>query len=181
MGQPKALLAFGGETFIARVNAAIAPHVNRVVVVTRAELAAPIAERVPTAQVVVNPQPEIGMQSSVCAGLVGLETVSRVLIALVDQPHLRGETVQRLVAAPADRIVLPRAADGRRGHPVIFPADLLDALRQPHPEGLREVVWRNADRVLEIEVDDTAPFSNINTPAELDALRAEEGKNWRRL
>lgn len=197
MGTPKALLVLDGVPFVSRVVSALHEGgVAAVVVVTRAELASAVAAQVgERACVVVNPRPEGGMQSSLAVGLdaladrfeapVAAERPHGVALAVVDQPALQAATVRRLAdafTAEPQRIVVPRAPDGRRGHPVIFPADLVPALRAAHVHGVREVLWRHAERVLAVEVTDTGAFRNVNTPDELAALRrgldeAEEGKD----
>lgn len=196
MGTPKALLTLDGAPFVSRVVSALREGgVDPVIVVTRSELAVAVSEQLGQAAcVAINPRPEAGMQSSLGAGLDTLPAIlaavnasRRILglaLAVVDQPALQPATVRCLAdtfrAAP-DCIVVPRSADGRRGHPVIFPADLLPELRVDHPQGVREVLWRHAQRVREVEVSDAGAFRNVNTPDELAALRrgldrAEEGK-----
>lgn len=176
MGCPKALLPFGDGTFVQAVVTALRQGgVDAVVVVTRAELFDAVGAAVrEAARVVVNPSPEDGMQSSLRVALT--DVTAAVCLALVDQPDLRADTVRLLLAAHAaasDRIVIPVTRDVRRGHPVVFPADLVPALRAPHGEGVRQVVWDNAARVLHCPVDDPAPFRNVNTPAELARLLGE--------
>lgn len=186
MGRPKALLAFDGASFVERVAAALAVGgATSVTVVTRADLAEAVAARLgDRARVVVNPTPERGMQSSISVGLAALgcplegsaiDVVDGVLIALVDQPALRAETVAALTDAfrhDPRSIVVPRSPEGRRGHPVIFPGALLAELHVAHAEGAREVLWRHAERVRELAVSDVGAFRNVNTPDDLAALES---------
>lgn len=179
MGRPKALLTYGLGTFVGQVVQVLrGAGVDAVVVVTREELKEAVGGAVgERATVCVNPSPAAGMGSSIRCGLDALcasaEMPDGFLLALVDQPDIAAETVERLLdafhAEPA-RIVVPRSPEGRRGHPVIFPRDLFDELRQEHAEGIRAVVWRNAHRVCEVAVDDVGPFRNVNTPEDLARL-----------
>lgn len=196
MGTPKALLVLDGVSFVLRVVSALrAGGVDPVMVVTRSELSVTVAAQVgECAAVAINPRPEEGMQSSLAVGLDTLQAIiaagiaSRrplgLALAVVDQPALQAATVRRLTdtfrSAP-NNIVVPRSVEGRRGHPVIFPAALLPDLRAEHAQGVREVLWRHTERVHEVEVRDAGAFGNVNTPDELAALRrslgtAEEGK-----
>lgn len=188
MGCPKALIVHEGRTFVERVLDALTQGgVARVVVVCRELECAAIAARVPHAWVVTNPDPERGMQSSIAVGLARLlddtggsvhdatasPRLHGVALALVDQPTLQAHTVRRVREVFADdvtRIVVPRSPEGRRGHPVIFPVDLIDQLRELHAQGAREVLWRNPHRVREVDLDDAGAFHDVNTPDELAAL-----------
>lgn len=169
MGSPKALLPIGGSTFVARVCRTLREGgVARVVVVTRADLAAAVREAVgPDAVVAVNQHPDNGMLSSIHVGLAAVGDADAVLLAMVDHPLVRPDTVRDLIArhaADPHRIILPVRA-GRRGHPVLFPAACFDELRAaPADQGARAVVWRDAARVLEVPVDDAGPFTDLNRP-----------------
>lgn len=184
MGRPKALLPLHGSTFVGRIVSTLRQAgLASVIVVTRAELAEAVDLEVGSrACVAVNPTPDEGMQSSIQTGLQDVGT-RPVLLALVDQPHVTARTVRLLLeahqAAP-DRIIVPRSKQNRRGHPVIFPADLVSELREAHAEGAREVVWRHVDRVLEVPIVDPAAFSNVNTPQDFAALQAETQEGKRR-
>lgn len=177
MGRPKALLALapGGEPFVARIARTLAgAGVDPVVIVTRAELAGAIRAAAPHAGVVVNPHPERGQLSSLLAGLETLgEEVEGVLVALVDVPSVRRETVARLLEAwRRSRAPLVRpACGGRYGHPVIFGVPLLEALRGADlDEGARPVVRRFTPQAVTVEVDDPAVLLDVDTPSEYERL-----------
>jgi molybdenum cofactor cytidylyltransferase len=64
--------------------------------------------------------------------------------------------------------VVPRF-DGRRGHPVFFGPDPLDeVLALESGQGANQVVRRRPDRVVEVEVEDPAVVSDLDTPAEFE-------------
>ena len=96
--------------------------------------------------VVINPDPARGMSSSVRLGtehIVRLDAYDGILYAVADQPHLRAETVDRLVhafEAEPDYIWAPEA-DGKRGNPVLFPAALFaELLKVTGDRGGRQVI-----------------------------------------
>jgi molybdenum cofactor cytidylyltransferase len=181
MGSPKALLRLQGRPFVRWVVDALeAAGAAPIVVVTRPELAAPIGDAIDgRALLAINPAAEEGMESTVHAGLTALPPdIAGVAVALVDQPQVSAATIRALhvaFRAHPGRIVLPRGKRGRRGHPVFFPAALIPELRKRHEQGLREVVWGEGDRVVEIEIDDPGCFANVNTPEDLASLQAGEG------
>ena len=106
--------------------------------------------------VVINPSPEQGMSLSVRLGtqhICRADSYDGILYAVADQPNLSVNTVDRLVRSftAEPHCIWAPEADGRRGNPVIFPADLFDELswitgdkggRQiisAHPELLRTI------------------------------------------
>lgn len=125
-------------------------------------------------QAVPNPARAAGMGNSLACGVAALPAaLDAVLIALGDMPRVSETSCRRLLAAfgegPADRIVLPVHA-GRRGHPVIFGAKHLPALRALDGDsGARGVLSRHVDTVLEVPVDDPGVLLDIDTPAALAA------------
>lgn len=82
-----------------------------------------------------------------------------------DQPFLRKETVETLVcefSLDKTRIVLP-VCGGKRGNPVIFPADLLGELSSLRKDGRgRDVIRTHPDRVSEIVFESPGDFFDID-------------------
>jgi len=71
-------------------------------------------------------------------------------------------------------IVLP-VHERRRGHPVIFRANVYGELLNASPEvGARQVVWAHADEVGEVPTEDKGVTLNIDDPS---AYRKAFGKN----
>lgn len=114
MGRPKALLEYGGRTFIAKVCDALrlAGVEERIVVLGRAEreiLAAwkPLGEKV-----VINPRPEDGQLSSLRIGIeAAASDPDGFIICLVDQPTIAQRTYKEVIAfwsRHKDSIVIPR-------------------------------------------------------------------------
>jgi nicotine blue oxidoreductase len=118
LGTPKALLRIGDETLAERAVAALrdggcAP----VVMVVGAQ---PL--ELDNARVVVNPQWETGMGSSLRAGLTALSEVDTeaVVVTLVDMPGVSAEAVRRVAQRAAPDALVTAGYGDRRGHPVLF-------------------------------------------------------------
>lgn len=126
MGFPKTQLEWKGETYLGRLVRILGEH-GPVTVVLREAMA------VAGAQVVVNPEPERGMLSSLQLGMAGAS--GAVLFTPVDFGHVREETVRGLVAAYAGEPVFNPYFDGRRGHPTIIGPTTVAGLLAMEPTG----------------------------------------------
>jgi molybdenum cofactor cytidylyltransferase len=182
MGRPKALLPDPeGRPFVARlVRTFAAAGVHDIVVVT-GSLHAAIADAVAADQppvapnLVNNPQPALGQVSSLWMGLdaVARPGIEGALVTLVDIPLVLTSTVQRVIDAWTQNrapIVRPAVGD-RHGHPVLFDQSIFHALRHaPLTEGARAVVHANADRIVNVQVDDQGCLLDIDSPSDYDAV-----------
>jgi molybdenum cofactor cytidylyltransferase len=193
MGRPKALLPDPeGRPFVARlVRTFAAAGVHDIVVVT-GNLHTAIADALATDRppimpsLVNNPQPALGQVSSLWMGLDAAEKLASpkphsgegggidgALVTLVDIPLVLASTVRRVIEAWTQNrapIVRPAVGD-RHGHPVLFDRSIFDALRHaPLSEGARAVVHANADRIVDVQVDDEGCLLDVDTPADYDAV-----------
>lgn len=142
--------------------------------------------------VTVNPDPERGMLSSVLEGLEALggadalaDTGQILLVTPADLPGLRPSTVRALLRAltrdeardqararleaPAPLAVPVVLSEGRtrRGHPLAIAPRLLPELAglDLHAEGgLRQLLDRHPDEILEVQVDDPGCVHDVDTP-----------------
>jgi molybdenum cofactor cytidylyltransferase len=178
MGSPKALLRFRGATFLERILSTIrAAGIDDVVVVAGHHHRA-ITDAFPALPVINNPNYELGMSTSVQAGLRALSRdIEAAAIFLVDHPLIDSLTVRRLCASIAPgRILLP-VHKGRRGHPIVLASDLFaEVLDLPSELGLNFVVRRIRDRVLEVEVDDAGVLQDVDTPEQYAKLIDEDAE-----
>jgi molybdenum cofactor cytidylyltransferase len=196
MGSPKALLAYQGRPFLEHLlEVTVHPKigVRRVVLGAHAE---PIAKNIALAadEIVINRDWETGQLSSIQAAIRSLpagaglpaagppaettkdgatQGTDGLLLCLIDHPLITSDLVNDLIgqfcAAPG-KIVLP-VYNGRRGHPVIFPAALYDELlHAPTDKGARAVVWAHVADVLEVPTNEEGCILNLNDPETL--LRA---------
>jgi len=185
MGSPKALLAYQGRPFLEHLlEVTVHPKigVRRVVLGVHAE---PIAKNIVLAadEVVINDDWQKGQLSSIQAAIRSLPDfkggaapgTDGLLLCLIDHPLISSDLVNELIEqfyVTRSRVVLPKY-EGRRGHPVIFPATLYDELlRAPVDKGARAVVWAHAADVLEVPTNEEGCVLNLNDPETL--LRATE-------
>jgi molybdenum cofactor cytidylyltransferase len=130
------------------------------------------------AHAIVNPRPEEGRSSSIRIGLKALGAPpDAILVASVDQP-LRTDLIDALLAraesewsrtdAGRRTVVLP-TFQGRRGHPPLFHGALHGELLgvSETGEGLRQVVRRIPERVLEMPWHRDDILLNLNSPLDL--------------
>lgn len=135
--------------------------------------------------VAVNPEPERGMLSSILAGLDAVGGAQElaasgetVLVTPADLPYLRPSTVRAVLAArdregaelavPIDR--------GERGHPLaIAPRVLPEIPSLDLSVGLRQLLDRHPDGVLEVPVDDPGSVGDLDTPRDYERLSRPPG------
>lgn len=170
MGSPKALLQYQGRAFLEHLLE-VTRHPNicarRVVLGVHAE---PIVKAVDLAadEIVINEHWEKGQLSSIQLALRSLPPrTSGILLCLIDHPLISAELVNELIQAfQATRapIVLP-LYEGRRGHPVIFSAQLYTELMGASLQvGAREVVWAHQKEICEMETNEEGCVLNLNDP-----------------
>ena len=176
MGEFKQLLSFAGKTFVeCCVDSLLSSRVDEIVVVTghrHHEVRYAIGSR--PVRVVHNPDYEFGMSSSVKRGVEALPLGTQAcLIALVDQPQIRSETINLVVDAYLERlplIVIP-SHDGRNGHPIIVDLSLRkEILAMDTNKGLREVVHAHKDRLEIVEVDNDTVLVDFDLPEDYQRL-----------
>ena len=182
MGRPKALLSDPeGRPFVARLVRTFAAAGLRDVIVVTGSLHAAIADALagdqpPIAPILVNnPQPALGQISSLWMGLEAAVKLGAdgVLMTLVDIPLVRASTIQQVIDAwTGSRAPIVRPAVGERhGHPVLFDRSVFVALRHaPMTEGAKAVVHANADRIVNVQVEDEGCLLDVDTPADYDAV-----------
>jgi molybdenum cofactor cytidylyltransferase len=171
MGQPKALVPFQGSNFVEHLIAATRHArvgITRVVLGSGAEgIRAQL--KIDPAWVVVNGDWPKGQLSSIHAAIRSLPAgaTEGILVCPVDHPLISAHLVAALIAAfdaGGKMIGLPKYR-GRRGHPVIFRAELYGELLAASAEvGARQVVWNHAAEVTEVETDEEGVILNLNDP-----------------
>lgn len=173
-GEHKLLLPWGNGTVVGQALAgALGAPVSQVAVVTgcRAdEVARACATGDERVRFRHNPRWAEGMYSSVREGLGALGTgVDAFFVALGDMPlvsaRVYADFMQRYEEQPG-RIYVP-VWEGRRGHPVLFSAEL-GALDIPDGSdaGLRGLLRRYPERVAEVPAPDPGVCVDLDTPEE---------------
>lgn len=177
MGRPKARLSWRGATFVRHAVAqAEAAGVSACVVVQGATALDDLD--LGPARLVDHAGWEAGPLSTLQAGLAALSRPAEagVLVLTVDRPHVRPQTVRALAqrfASDPTRLWQPRF-EGRHGHPIVYPADLVFRLRALPPEATaRDVVHADDVRPRRAFMDtqDAAVVDNIDRPEDYARLR----------
>lgn len=174
MGRPKPLLPFAGTSMLGAVAAALEGGGARQVVVALAPDADAIRRHVDDLGLrsAVNPEPERGMLSSVVAGLEELdggEAIGRrgepLLICPADLPALTAATVRAVVEAVEEGALLAVPVHGgQRGHPLGIAASLVSEIETLDPAvGLRQLLERYSEELVEVEVDDPGAVRDADT------------------
>ena len=118
-----------------------------------------------------------GMAASIRAGVAGL--AGPVLVALADMPDISARDLHLMVSLGArapEAILRAAAADGRPGHPVLFPADLLARLAAlTGDSGARAILQAEAGRVHLLPLEGDRALVDLDTPEDWDAWRARHG------
>ena len=166
MGSCKQLLPLGGVTVIGRCLDALVTGGAGEVVVVVSEAGNEVADaaRAYPVRIVVNPESDGDMASSVRAGRDALPPdVGGVIVALCDYPLVSAATVTRLIEEHADSpgIIIPCHGE-RRGHPLLFPRAILNELTGCLI--LRDLVQRNPERIRCLDVDDPGVLIDMDTP-----------------
>jgi len=177
MGRPKGLLEYRGVPFLRAVaTALLTGGVEELVAVLNPEVprlpgVLPADTRV---RWVAAPLTAAGQLASLRTGLHALSPASEAtLVALVDQPAVRPETVAALIQAFREMgapLLIP-ICEGRRGHPVCFARALYpELLEAPEQEGARAVIRRHRALLREVVVDDPGIHQDVDSPEDLARL-----------
>jgi len=178
MGANKLLADWQGKPIVRRaVEAALASHADTVVVVTGFD-----AEKVRgalaglTVQFVQNPNYSDGLSTSLRAGLKALGECGGALVLLGDMPEIAPALIDRMIAAfspGAGRAICIATRGARRGNPVLWAQRFFAEMENVTGDaGAKHLIGANEELVCEVEAGDEAVLTDIDTPAELTALRA---------
>ena len=166
MGTPKALLPWGASTLLGHAVAqARAAGAHEIVVVLGP---ATRDVSVPGCRVTYNPSPETGRSASIRLGAADLpDGLAAILLQSVDQPTAAEVSAALYAAlAPPCLVAIPTFG-GRRGHPLCLSGTLRQELSEltEAEQGLRAVVRRHADALIEVPVSAESVVWNLNDPA----------------
>ncbi len=122
--------------------------------------------------IVENPSYDLGMSTSVHAGLNALltseaaSTLDSAVFLLGDQPLITASLIDQILAlysSSGKRIVQPRYA-GQPGNPVLFALSLADELRQTSgDEGVRILIRRHSDELAILHVETPTAGADVDT------------------
>jgi molybdenum cofactor cytidylyltransferase len=182
MGRPKALLELDGQTFIAAaVGNLRAAGCAVLLAVDGAHRLDPELPGLAGVELVHNPAWPLGPLASIQAGLRrALELdpgLAGLLVHHVERPRVTAASFAALLAAFAGEPegLWQPSYRGRSGHPLVWPRSLFEALLALDPAtcDARTLVRGLASpRRRKLELDDPGVVDNIDTPADLERLRA---------
>jgi molybdenum cofactor cytidylyltransferase len=171
MGQPKALLAYQGQTFLESIikNVQLA-GVEQLFVIT-GKHDKQIREKIKNSGMwtyVHNPHPEKGQLSSTQIAIRNVpDSTIGVLQILVDHPQVKLSTYKAIITkalSSPDSIIIP-SFNGKNGHPVYFGRKYFpDLLSASIDEGARAVVHNHKNEVIIISVMDSGILQDIDSP-----------------
>jgi molybdenum cofactor cytidylyltransferase len=118
---------------------------------------------------------EDGMSRSLAAGVSALpEGAVAVMVLLADMPEVTTEDMRRVLDAfDGDMILRGATADGKLGHPVVFPFRDFTALRSLEGDsGAQSVLEDNPDRIRAVSLPYSHARTDLDTPEDWDAWRA---------
>jgi molybdenum cofactor cytidylyltransferase len=174
MGRPKQMLEWQGKTILLHVlKNLINSDVDEILLVLGHE-AEQIRRSLPEfpIKIVINPNYERGMASSLRQGLLVMDPRSEAfLVLLADQPGIGPEIINRVIrdfqqADPKRGICRP-VYRGLQGHPVLIGIKYLqEALQLQGDVGARQILINHPDDILEIEVDKDVVLMDMDTPEE---------------
>ena len=172
-GGPKQLAELDGRPLLEHaLRAMAAAPVDRVVVVLGSaadEIVAGVDLH--GADPLVCPRWEKGQAASLACGLAVLAEADAVVVTLGDQPRMSTDAIRRVIERRNGAAAVRATYAGEPGHPVLLESELFDRLRDVSGDlGARNLLM--SVHVHDVPCDDLGGGEDVDTPAELDALRA---------
>ncbi len=132
----------------------------------------------PRENLILNPQPERGMFSSIqCAARwpgwqPGLTSWA---IVLGDQPHLHSETFQKLLAFHARHsiAICQPSHEGHAGHPVLLPRSAFEQLKITEAQTLKIFLKQNDAAIVKCPVTDSGLALDLDTPEDYKRITSK--------
>jgi molybdenum cofactor cytidylyltransferase len=167
MGTQKLLLPFAEQTVIGHVADQVIKSPIRQVLVVTAEQSEQIAAALKGKRlsIVINPDFEGDMLSSIRCGLRALPGCEAVMILLGDQPAIRSELVGEMIKIfeTTNASIIVPTYRGRRGHPILFSSKYCDEVQKRFDNvGLRGLLGAHPEQVHEMKVDDEAVLADMD-------------------
>lgn len=183
MGRPKALLPFQRSCFLTHIFTEATHSELTGVTVVLGHQSDAILKALPEIEphTLLNRDYEFGQLSSLQCGLKHLSSAQPdgVMVFLIDHPMVHRTLVNQLIegfSRNTSSIVIP-SFEYRRGHPMIFGAELFnELLAAPLDQGAITVVRKHAHDILHLEVDEPGVLVDIDTPEAYEEYVVRLGK-----
>lgn len=119
-----------------------------------------------------------GMAASLACGVRTNLDAAGWMIGLADMPAVPVEAITRVRKALSTGAAIAAPAHaGRRGHPVGFARQYrIELLALQGDIGARRLLQRDSSDVVDIDIDDSGIFADIDNPGDLDNLKQNPGK-----
>lgn len=117
-----------------------------------------------------NPGAAEGISASVRLGVAAMDGMDGALFAVCDQPFLTTESIKQLIGAfeESKSAVCALSWQGKRGSPVLFPADLFGELAALTGDtGGSAVLRRHPERLRLVEAFSPRELMDVDIPADL--------------
>lgn len=123
-----------------------------------------------------NPEYADGMSTSLRHGVATLPSeIDGVLVCLADMPWITADHINRLISSfdpLRGRTICVPTSCGQRGNPVLWGKLFLPEIsRLVGDAGARDLIAKHTDHVCEVEMEDAAVLTDVDTPADLNASR----------
>ncbi|HWF02738.1 MAG TPA: NTP transferase domain-containing protein, partial [Candidatus Angelobacter sp.] len=191
MGTPKQLLRLAGETILEHTLKNVrASNVSEIVLVL-GHAAESVEKEISTERVKIvrNQDYQQGMGTSLRTGLAAVDaSASAALIVLADQPFVRPETINQLIACHQNvnqdvneeekpQIVIP-VFNGFRGNPVLLDRSVFAELQSLTGDvGCRAIFGNHTENIRKLAVEDIGVLLDIDSQEEYKKFEsAEAGK-----
>ena len=179
MGTPKQLLRIGGETILARTLKNVRSSAVSDIVLVLGHAAENVEKEILTegVKIVRNPEYREGMGTSLRAGVAALDaSTNAALVVLADQPFVRPETLNKLIACHAEslpQIVIPMYR-GFRGNPVLLDSSVFAEISALSGDvGCRAIFGSHTENICKLEVGDVGILLDIDSQEEYQKLAGE--------
>ncbi|MDR3569579.1 MAG: nucleotidyltransferase family protein [Syntrophobacteraceae bacterium] len=176
LGRPKQLLDIGGRPLVVRtVQTALSSLLERVVLVLGHEAEAILASLGPLGSeprlvVRVNSRYGEGMSTTLREGLEQVADFPSVMVILADHPFLDYRLMDLLLTRfrSSDKDICVPCCKGRQGSPTIFGARFYpDIMKIRGDAGGREIIRKNPESLLRVEIETEDSFFDIDTEEDL--------------
>ncbi|MCX6136194.1 MAG: nucleotidyltransferase family protein [Ignavibacteriales bacterium] len=167
-GTPKLTMRTDGKSYLRTIGMRLLEcGIGPVAVTVAAEFEAWASNEIPGAIVVVNPDPDRGMMSSIAAAVPAMPRTKGIMMIPVDHPFVAEKSYLALrteFEKNPHRIVKP-SYEGKAGHPVIVPWTLAEKIPANDMEGgLQMFLHRSGVEICIVSVTDQGIVQNMNGP-----------------
>lgn len=178
MGATNKLLAeIDGKPMVRRVVETVGQSQAGPVVVVTGHESARVRQALEGLQVtfVENPDYADGLSTSLAAGVAALPgEVDGAVVCLGDMPLVEPRHINKLISAfdPEEgRTICVPVSRGKRGNPVLWGADYFAEMKKVKGDvGAKHLLGQHAEAVCEVELDDAAVLTDIDTPDALEKV-----------